>query len=303
MEVYTLNDYNQLVANYLTPTPKEVEGLNNTSYFYYDAMLFSKVMSLFKIEGAPEHWDTQYLLEHLFRDGCVCITKKAGVVWPLQTGYAGINVYNKPTECIIANPVLGNFKREIGKDCVLVYMLRMRDHFFTLNNLIKRYAVLLAQCDGTLNTTLINSRVAHVFEGKSKAELKTLQKMYDDVTNGKPAVFLNKEGGEFQANHSFLNVKNTFIGVEILDVKRTIMNEFLTEIGINNSNTDKKERLITDEVNSNKQEIKTNVSVWLDQLTKCFDEVNAMFGLNIKISLREEDEQDESNQRISMVEQ
>ena len=90
-----------------------------------------------------------------------------------------------------------------------------------------------------------------------------------------------------------------------MDVKRSIMNEFLTEIGINNANTSKRERLISDEANANNEEIQTIVELWLDNLKKCCDKVNKMFNLNIGIELRHKEEEQYANdieQRESMVE-
>ena len=72
-------------------------------------------------------------------------------------------------------------------------------------------------------------------------------------------------------------MKNSFIAGEVQDVKRTIYNEFLTRIGLNNANTDKRERLNSDEVNANNDEIKAAVSYWKKNLAKCCKEVNRIF--------------------------
>ena len=53
---------------------------------------------------------------------------------------------------------------------------------------------------------------------------------------------------------------------------------FDTDIGIPNSNTDKKERLIVDEVNSNNEETLSKCSLWLDHCKKGCDKINQMFG-------------------------
>ena len=62
---------------------------------------------------------------------------------------------------------------------------------------------------------------------------------------------------------------------------------FCTAVGIPNSNIDKKERMITDEVNSNNVETRSLVSVWFDSVNKSFEKINEMFGLNLKIEWRE----------------
>ena len=65
------------------------------------------------------------------------------------------------------------------------------------------------------------------------------------------------------------------------------MNEFLTEIGISNANRDKRERLTDDEVNSNNAETCANVVLWLDTMQRCCEKINALFGLNIGVKLKE----------------
>ena len=81
--------------------------------------------------------------------------------------------------------------------------------------------------------------------------------------------------------------KINYIVDKLLLARDEIMNNFLTEIGINNSNVNKKERLIKDEVNSNNQEIESIVSVIYDNIKKSFDRVNSLDdSLNLNVELR-----------------
>ena len=63
---------------------------------------------------------------------------------------------------------------------------------------------------------------------------------------------------------------------------------FCTTIGIKNANYEKRERLLTDEVNANNQLTESLSDVWLDTISKAFDKANEMFGLNLAIRRREE---------------
>ena len=51
------------------------------------------------------------------------------------------------------------------------------------------------------------------------------------------------------------------------------MNEFRTIIGLNNSNTEKRERLVTDEAHANDETTRTLIEMWCDNLNQCFDRV------------------------------
>ena len=281
------NSYYNLLSNYMTPSPKTVQGLNNSAYFYYRTQLYLKIYSLFDFENLPENWDIDYIKDNLFRDGYITVVEHNGTVWRLTGGLTGVNVYNNPTEIIIANPVLGSFNKKIGVDGEILYFNRVDGAYIGLENLVTRYAIMLANCDGSINTTLINSRVAHVFEGETDAEIQSYKKLYDEVSQGKPAVFLKKGKATLsESNFNFLNVKNTYIGNDIMLTKNSIMNEFLTEIGISNANRDKRERLTDDEVNSNNAETCANVMLWLDTMQRCCEKINKLFGLNISVKLK-----------------
>ena len=82
-----------------------------------------------------------------------------------------------------------------------------------------------------------------------------------------------------------MNVKNTFIGNDVSLLKQTIWNEFLTEIGIPNFNRDKRERMITDEVNANNTETAFSMSHWLETIRGGMDKANKMFGLDLRVEV------------------
>lgn len=278
------DDYNVFVKRLAQTEPRSVEGLNNKSYFYYFRKLLKMVYSIFEFENIPEDWNLPYFKEHLFLDGVVCVTNTSAGVVPLQTGRSGINIYNQPTDFIISNPVLGTIQGKIDIDGVMIYLAMFNAEYYSIVPLIERYATLLAEVDGSLQTTLINSRVAHVFSASSQAQMKTMQKVYDDISKGKPAIFIRKNPDEPTDHALFNNVRNSYIGTELLDTKRSLLNEFMSEIGINNANTQKRERLISSEVESNQSELNANIYEWYTNLKTCIDKVNKMYNLNIKFN-------------------
>ena len=240
--------YSDLLNNFFARKPKEVDGVANTSALYYRDWLLKKILSRFEFSGLPSFWELDYFLEVLFLDGKICITDSPMGVLPFKCGTAGIGVFEQPTECIIANPVLGNFRRIIDVDCALI---KLQYNYSGCGWMINRYATLLAMCDSGVAVNLMNSKAAYVFKAASKAQAATIQKMYDEITQGKPAVFVGENGALNQENVFTMPVKENFVADDIQLLKRKIVNEFLTEIGINNANLDKRERLTDDEVNAN----------------------------------------------------
>lgn len=271
-------EYNRMLSRYFSIEPSQLQGTRNTTFFFYRRYLYQLIYSRFEFENFPEMWDIDYFRDVLYQDGNIGVCDTVYGVLALQCGHTGINVYSKPTQLIFSNVVLGNFNRRIGKDCELIYFEYMNQGYASMNDIVTRYAVILSQCDGSLNSTLMNSRIASVFTSPKKGVLNSLKAMYDKVTAGEPAVFMLRTNENDSATLPYFNnVKNTYIGNDILDTKLRILNEFCTVIGIRNSNTQKKERLITDEANANNEMTYSLLQLWVDNLNRCFDNVREIF--------------------------
>ena len=78
---------------------------------------------------------------------------------------------------------------------------------------------------------------------------------------------------------------------ELRDEYNAVLNEALTYFGINNSNTDKRERLITDEANANNQFIDSCADMFLEARQRACEEINKKFGLKLSVELRNKREE------------
>ena len=270
-----------MMRDFVSTRPKKVDP-NSTSFWFYVRSLFRKVMSIYELSGFPEEWDLDYFMSVLFSQGFITITDTPMGVLPLRCGVSGINVFNHPTTVIVANPVLGNFDRTIDEDCVLV---KLSYDYRGLMDIVYRYATMLAECDSSISVNLMNSKVAFIGLVESKAQANSMKLMYDKISSGEPAVFV--KGSQINGDQILYNhVKENFIASDIQILKRKIMSEFLTEIGVNNANTDKRERLTDNEVEANDSEIQLNAGYWLDQIREGLDKANKMFGLSLAIDLK-----------------
>ena len=270
-----------VMRDFISTRPKNVDP-NSTSFWFYVRALFRKAMSIYELSGFPEKWDLDYFMSVLFSQGFITITDTAMGVLPLRCGVSGINVFNHPTTVIVANPVLGNFSRTIDEDCVLV---KLSYDYRGLMDIIYRYATMLAECDNSISVNLMNSKVAFIGLVESKAQANSMKLMYDKISAGEPAVFV--KGSQINGDQILYNhVKENFIASDIQILKRKIMSEFLTEIGVNNANTDKRERLTDNEVEANDSEIQLNAGYWLEQIREGLNKANKMFNLNLAIELK-----------------
>ena len=270
-----------LVRDFFARRPSDVDGVMNTSAYYYRLYLLKKLFGRFAFENIPEGWDHDYMMETLFLEGFFCVTDTDAGILPLKCGLSGINVFDKPTEAIIANVVLGNFRRLIDVDCVIC---QLQPNFEGVYPLINRYATLLAMCDSSIAVNLMNTKTTFIFGASSKAQSETFKKLYDQISCGEPATFM--KDGINEENFYVIPAKQNFIADDVALLKRKIINEFLTEIGINNSNLDKRERLTDNEVEANDQEVIANIQCWIDNINIGIAKINQMFGLNIRFTVR-----------------
>ena len=268
--------------NFITTNPKIVDP-KSSSFFYYESMLLRKAISIYELTGLPDDWDKDYILTKIMRNGFICITDTEAGVLPLECGISGVNVFNHPTKVNVANPVIGSFERTIDKDCALV---KLQYNYCGINDILAHYATQLSDCDSSIAVNLMNSKVTFIGLVGSKQQAQSMKAMYDQITEGVPAVFVR--GDQINGDNILYNhVKENFVAGDIQMLKRKIMSEFLTEIGVNNANTDKRERLTDDEVQANDAEIQLNSSYWLDELQEGFDRANKMYNLDIRIKVKD----------------
>lgn len=261
--------------------PKEVYAQNATRTQMYRIELQKIVKALLEIE-CPDEWDVDYMKELLLlRTGYIIISKTPGYgILPIKGSLTEPNYISNPTKAVMAAPIIGNWENTIGVDCELIYLQRSRvNMYYTYTHLVDTFAQRLANVDGGIDVNILNSRTAYMIEAETRAQAETVKNIYDDISNGEPLVVYrhNDISGTKGMNVFFGNVKNNYIANEMQDTKRSIMNEFLTLLGINNANTDKKERLITAEADSNNIELEANIDAFVEILERQVKKVKKVF--------------------------
>lgn len=279
-------DHVNAATSYVRPGTVHVR--DNGTYHFFRRYLVQKAVAAFKWT-LPETWAENYFLYVLYCWGYIAIinTDKFGVI-PQQCGLRGYNVMYQPTNALIANPLLkGLLDPEIGTDCVL---LRLQPDYGGIMDLVNYYAEQMALAAEAASMNLVNSKLAYVLGAKNKSAAESLKAMYDRVAEGQPAVAIDKQllddTGKPTWFPVFQNLQQNYITDRILADLRKLECRFLTQIGVPNANTDKKERLITDEVTSNNVETSLLGDLWLQELKKGCKEAREMFGINIDVEWR-----------------
>lgn len=256
----------------------------------YSRYLLQKAISVF-VWRIPETWNRAYFLYTLYCFGHVAIinTNKYGVI-PQACGLEGYNVFYQPTNAIITNPLLLGLRTpRIDSECVL---LKLQPDYGGIMDLVSTYANLLAECVLSAGTNLVNSKTAFGFFTDKKNVADAIKKAYDQAANGQPLVVMDKQlqnptDGKPALDNFFRDVKGGYILSDLLSDMRKIEAMYDTDIGIPNANTDKRERLITDEVNANNVETYSKCALWLESLQIECAKARNMFGIDLSVTWRE----------------
>lgn len=294
----TLNYYNA------QRSPSTVHVKNTRLRRYFRKYLFQKAISVFKW-NLPDEWDKDYFLYTLYGLGYIAIveTDEYGVI--CQGGaLGGYNLYYRPSYIIITNPLLRQtltcsidrstegpadraFTSVSKKDCVLI---KLQPDYSSIMDIVGYYADQMALASESMGINLLNIKSGTVFGAESKAKAESFKKMYDMLSDGDPAVVIDKQLLDDQGKPVWFpftqNIKESYVVSDLLSDMRKIEAMFCTDIGIPNANTDKRERLISDEVNANNVETSSRCEMWLEEIRKGLTKANEKYKLNLTVDWR-----------------
>ena len=269
-------------------SPSTVHVKNSRLRNYFRKYLMQKAISVFKWT-VPNEWDKDYFLYTLYGRGFITIlnTDRYGTICQ-ECSPGGYNLYYRPSYVIVTNPLFRKtLTLNIDEDCVL---LKLQPDYSSICDIVGYYADQMALASEAMGVNLVNTKSGTVFGAESKAQAEAYKKMYDNLSEGDPAVVIGKKLLNDDGTPNWFpftqDVKQSYITSDVLSDMRKIEAMFDTEIGIPNANTDKRERLIADEVNANNVETATRCELWLETLRKGIDKANNMFDLSLAVDWR-----------------
>lgn len=274
-----------------TFTPNTVKSCNNETYIYWERSLFQRAMSVIRIEGMPNEWDENvidFLYWCLFYYGYVACfnSSKFGKSFQPCT-LNGYDFYYQYTEAIVINPKL-NQTFKIHDNCEI---LKIAPDYQGIWDIISRYAKRLSTLDPAIDMSINNSKFSNIWGARNKSGAKFLEKVLDKINEGEPAVIFDTSAlipmdkvskEDIVVDLSNKDIKNTYIGTELLQDFATILNEFDTEIGIPTLPYQKKERMVTDEADSKQEDAVSRSSIWVKTMNGCFKKINPLLGTNMR---------------------
>ena len=269
--------------------PNTVKCKNNALYMFFCRYLWQKAVSVFEWSGLPEWWSEVYFKYVLAGAGYIAVldTDEYGVIPQWCTFNGKRTVFYEPAGIIVSNPAFkGNrsYERTLGLDAELI---RMTPDYVGIGDIIGYYGDQLALTSEALGVNTLNTKTAMVFASANQTAAESFKKMYDQIQSGNPAVFVDKnlydEEGNANWQQFISDLKSMYIAPDLISSMARIEAQFDSYIGLPNlAGMEKKERMISDEVNMNNVSTYSRAELWKANIDKSLDNVNAMFGLSIK---------------------
>ena len=257
--------------------------LNNHTYLQYYNRLLELAINMYEWKNLPDTVDERFLELTLFSDGMAVFFRDEilGELC-LQCMIGGeLDVYRIPIDRT-AYATNGYQMRLTNQNSVIIF-----NNYTHTNSMldVEMYARRLYEIERTIDVNVKAQKTPLIVRATENQRL-TMKNLYMQYDGNEPFIF-----GDKNLDMDAIKVIPTnapYVADKLNILKRQIWNEALTYLGIENSNTEKKERLVSDEVNSNLGGVAAQRFCRLNARRKAADQINKMFGLNIEVDFREE---------------
>jgi len=258
-------------------TFKESLIKNQVALDMYVERLINIALSCFKWENLPETVDSRYIELMLFTQGQAIFFNDdvAGFLCLACLPGGNFDVYGYPEK-----------RTAKGFNAYQKSNLNNTDSVIIYNNLthtpsekiIRQFCERLANIDRTIDVN-VNAQKTPTLLTCDESQRLTMKNLYMQYDGNAPVIYGDKN---LDINNvQSISTNAEFKGLNLYDLKSKIWNEALTYLGIANLQSQKKERLITDEVNKSLGgTLACRQSRLIERKIAC-ERINKMFGLNI----------------------
>lgn len=262
----------------------EAMWLNNVTFMDYYYRIEEIAINMFEWANLPDSVDERFIELILceYGYGVYFDDPVLGNLFLTCMTMEPLDVYRYPTKRRAYS--VNSYQKELtDKDSVLVYNNYL--HTNTLTTIIL-YARRLADIERSIEVN-IRAQKTPVLVTCEEAQQLTMKNAYRDYDGNMPVIFANTGIVDPRSIQS-IQTQAPFVADKLMIIKRQIWNEMLTFFGVENGNSEKKERLITDEVMSNLGSVQAQRYIMLNSRRKAADQINKMFGTNIEVNFRQD---------------
>ena len=259
-------------------TYKYDDKANNISL--YNRYTLAKTLSMFDYSNLPDTIPEQELERILQETGIAFIYEYGSELYAFTGSLTGDkDMYNRYTEININIPKEHTVKTVKIDDGILFLN---DDYSLGLLPLIEKYSSLITENEISLMMYNYNSRIQKIISASDDITKESVESYLKDVINGKLAVIgeskllqdLKVQGGNIATGQSL---------TDLIEYNQYLKASLYNEIGIQANTNNKKERLITAEVEQNKELLFPLVNNMFTNRVKAVKELNNKFGLDVSV--------------------
>lgn len=259
------------------------DRLNRNTFNDYFNRLFELAINMFKWDNLPDTVDERFLELALCEKGyCLYFNDEIMGNLALTCMIGGeLDVYRIPTRRIAF--AVNRYQAErTNKDSVLIYNNYL--HTPTMQT-ISLYAERLTAIERAIdvNVNAQKTPIAILTDEKQKRTVEEIYRKYE----GNAPVIIGAKNLDLDSVKA-ITTGAPYVADKLNILKRQIWNEALTFFGIENANTEKRERLVSDEITSNLGGVQAQRYVMLNAREQAADKINRMFGTNISVKFRQD---------------
>ena len=256
------------------------------SYYYYKLMLIAR--ALFEWSNLPNNMDERWIEKYLFTSG-KCIFYKDDILGYMVAGLAeqgSINCYGDPTDVypVAENYVYHGGKLTNGENC---YITRNNDLMLPTFPTVRMYSLKLTNIDRAIDVNIEATKTPILVRCSDKQRL-SLKNAINQRRDNEPVIWA-VDTAEINNMVSTLETNAPVVFPQLQTQKHMILNEFFTDLGINNANMDKRERMVANEVEANNEQVEAFKDVMLKVREEACKNINRIFNLNISVKRRDLD--------------
>ena len=252
-----------------------LQRANDLTFIKYFTQFFNLALNIFKW-GDTGEIESRFIERTLIENGyCFVYEDNDFGMVCMPCSLVGLNIYNEPTQIQITSPLIN--KTLNVSDGVLIYNNYTKTGLIPI---IMNYVDRLTEIETTINTNIYLQKTPYILVADKKTE-KSVREVASQITSNEPIIIVKANLTENLQN---LSLNTNFVAPDLYELKQKIENEFLTFIGLNNnSESNKKERMLVDEVNVNNDYINRNVDILYNAREIACKKINEKFGVNWKV--------------------
>lgn len=263
----------------------------------FQTQLKAYVIERYKWENLPPEVDASIIEESLYTTGSVGFyfdeQDQTFYTLPAVPSSGNFDVYGRPTGYMLTTKN-GDYRqsfKDLIRDVNFV-LIKNNSDMSSTEFFVNSYAAQLGMLRTIQANNIMKTAKPFIIEGTQKT-LKDSLKMYADIYNLEDVIVSSSEdtSGGMLSNIKVHDIKFDPQTQIQMDYFNFLKYECLTELGINNTGHEKKERLLVDEVNANNMQVCEGLAAqMIRQRQEAVDKINELYGLDIKISIRKIEE-------------